>query len=388
MKRFLALSLLGSSFLFGYSSAKAEYDSFGINFSDETLKFQIWGIDSSSGNSSLLTSKSFDGGGWTGDGFVNAASGELVIKSLAGTFHAYKWKSNEWRNLNNTSVYQQIFSKPTAFNETQNSVQIGSDGNDVDILEDGINIDGEAFITKNSDGSIQIGSDADEIDISSEGLKIAGNSLIKQTSNGEIHIGKNSLITTSEDKNGLQPLYAKDSSGNRIPINIEGSKLLINGRDVEQSIDNIGALSAALTALPTVPKDSPISCGIGTGTHSGNYAFSGGCASRLNEKLSFNAAASFVPGQNYQGTSNSYSARAGFVFKLGELNKPTQISFNDKKIIDKKIANLIKDNQNLKTKNDEIISQNQKLLARLEKLENIALKFQSSSEMISVATKD
>ena len=29
-----------------------------------------------------------------------------------------------------------------------------------------------------------------------------------------------------------------------------------------------------------------------------------------------------------------------------------------------------------------------KLLARLENLENIAFKFQSSSEMISVATKD
>ena len=59
-----------------------------------------------------------------------------------------------------------------------------------------------------------------------------------------------------------------------------------------------------------------------------------------------------------------------------------------KKIIDKKISNLVKDNQNLKEKNDEIITQNQRLLARLEKLENIALKFQSSSEMISVATKD
>ena len=45
-------------------------------------------------------------------------------------------------------------------------------------------------------------------------------------------------------------------------------------------------------------------------------------------------------------------------------------------------------NSKEKLKNDEIISQNQKLLARLEKLENIALKFQSSSEMISVATKD
>ena len=46
------------------------------------------------------------------------------------------------------------------------------------------------------------------------------------------------------------------------------------------------------------------------------------------------------------------------------------------------------DNKILKAKNVEIISQNAKLLARLEKLENIALKLQSSSEMISVATKD
>ena len=56
------------------------------------------------------------------------------------------------------------------------------------------------------------------------------------------------------------------------------------------------------------------------------------------------------------------------------MNKPTQISLNESKIL----KNEVKD---LKTKNNQ-------LLARLEKLENIALKFQSSSEMISVATKD
>ena len=204
--------------------------------------------------------------------------------------------------------------------------------------------------------------------------------LIRVDSNGVTSIGENSFKlkeTASEMK-----LWATDSSGRIAPINItNGTKLLINGRDVEQSIDNVGALSAALTALPTVPTDSPISCGIGTGTHSGNYAFSGGCASKVNEKLSFNAAASFVPGQEYQGTDNSYSARAGFVFKFGELSKPTQISRNESKELKKEV-------KDLKAKNDEIISQNQKLLARLEKLENIALKFQSSSEMISIVTKD
>ena len=90
-----------------------------------------------------------------------------------------------------------------------------------------------------------------------------------------------------------------------------------------------------------------------------------------------------------------FSAIVGLVWKLGKSLKPTQISFNDNKVIDKKISTLEKNNKNLnaelelsKAKNDEIISQNQKLLARLEKLENIALKFQSSSKMISAATKD
>ena len=66
---------------------------------------------------------------------------------------------------------------------------------------------------------------------------------------------------------------------------------------------------------------------------------------------------------------------------MGELNKTTQISLKESKVLKKEV-------KNLKAKNDEIISQNQKLLARLEKLENIALKFHSSSEMISDARKN
>ena len=73
----------------------------------------------------------------------------------------------------------------------------------------------------------------------------------------------------------MQPLYAKDESGNLIPIDVR-SKLLINGRDIEQSINNVGAMSAALKRLPTVPVDTNLVCGVGTGTHGGDFAFSGG----------------------------------------------------------------------------------------------------------------
>ena len=213
--------------------------------------------------------------------------------------------------------------------------------------------------------------------------------LVTQESNGTISIGENSLKL--KETSTTQQLWGTNAEGKIVPIDItNGSKLLINGRDVEQSINNVGALSAALTGLPTVPYDTTLNCGLGTGTHGGDFAFSGGCASKVNEKLSINYAASMtMPGQDYAGDfEDKFSARAGFVWKLGKSLKPTQISFKDKKIIDQKISDLEKNNKNLKAKNDAIISQNQKLLARLEKLENIALKIQTSSEMISVATKD
>ena len=251
-----------------------------------------------------------------------------------------------------------------------------------DALIAACNREAGAFLGENADGSITIGKDEAEITITSEGLSQDGANLLKRTSGGEVHIGENSLVT--RELNGKQQLYATDANGNKIPIDItNGSKLLINGRDVEQSINNVGALSAALTGLPTVPTDTTLACGLGTGTHGGDFAFSGGCASKVNDKLSINYAASMtMPGQDYAGDfEDKFSARAGFVWKLGKSLKPTQISFKDKKIIDQKISDLEKNNKNLK-------AQNQKLLARLEKLENIALKIQTSSEIISVATKD
>jgi hypothetical protein len=233
-------------------------------------------------------------------------------------------------------------------------------------------------------GELVVGVDGEYTLITREGITVDGIPLITENANGEIHIGKNSLITTNEEKtlpNGkkVQPLYAKDLSGNLIPIDVR-SKLLINGRDIEQSINNVGAMSAALTGLPTVPTDTTLACGLGTGTHGGDFAFSGGCASKVNENLSVNYAASMImPSQDFAGDfEDQFSARAGFVWKLGKSNEPTKISLNESKELKKEV-------QDLKAKNDAIISQNAKLLARLEKLENIASKFQSNSDVISMS---
>ena len=151
------------------------------------------------------------------------------------------------------------------------------------------------------------------------------------------------------------------------------------------------SLTGAISALSQTSKDSKLSCGVGIGAYLNRYAVVFGCASKLNKRIDLNAGGSYVFGGSKSyggGTLDSGAMWAGFLFKIREFNNATQICFKDKKIIDRKISNLQEDNKNLKAKNDEIISQNKMLLARLEKLENIALKFQSSSEMISVATKD
>ena len=196
-----------------------------------------------------------------------------------------------------------------------------------------------------------------------------GKSLVKYVGD-ELHIGENSWITKEEG--GRQKVYAKDAAGNPIPIDYtNGTKLLINGRDVEQSINNVGALSAALTGLPTVPTDTTLACGFGTGTHGGDIAFAGGCASKVNETLSVNYAASMtMPGQDYAGDfEDTFSARAGFVWKLGKPVKPTLISMKEKKEFETQINTLEE--------------KNKQLLARLERLEKVALGSVQSKDLAS-----
>ena len=203
----------------------------------------------------------------------------------------------------------------------------------------------------------------------------------KDDSTGVISISENSFKLQETETE--MKLWATDSNGRIAPINItNGTKLLINGRDVEQSINNVGALSAALTGLPTVPTETTLACGLGTGTHGGDLAFSGGCASKLNEKISVNFAASVtMPGQEYSGDfKDQFSARAGFVWKLGKAINPTQISMKEGKQLKEEISALKENNQN-------IISQNKALLARLEKLEKIALSENNSKDLATYKLK-
>ncbi len=305
--RQISFSLIASVILLlGIEPAKAEWDLWGVIQGDGGNSLQIYTINSSTGASELRS-------------------------TLTG--------SNLTYDTENTYI-NQITGDPTIYFDD------GSGGGTL-----------RSFDLDTSTWTIQSSSPTDY-----DGMY--QRQLIRKNGN-TYSLGANSL--NFEETDTKLNLWGTNSSGNRVPINIT-DKLLIKGRDVEQSINNVGALSAALTGLPTVPEDSPLSCGVGTGTHGGNYALSGGCASRINDRLTLNGAASIIPNnQEYQGDAQDrWSGRVGFVFKLGKINKPTLISMkekNDLQASNKELRKLVS------IQNEQIAMQNE----RLQKLERIAL---------------
>ena len=283
------------------------FDIFSVEGPDENETLtKVYGIDLSTNTKTLLTEKDIGANGAGMNSFVSPSTGELILTGDSN-HHAYDWKSNTWR-----TITDDIF--PGA------------------------------------------------------PLVLQKQSMFADSNSNIISIGQNSFKFQETSKE--MKLWATDSQGRIAPINItNGSKLLINGRDIEQSINNVGALSAALTGLPTIPTETTLACGLGTGTHGGDFAFSGGCASKLNEKLSINYAASMtMPGQDYAGDfEDTFSARAGFVWKLGKAIKPTQISMKEK--------------ENFKNKIESLEEKNKQLLSRLERLEKIALKEIKSKDL-------
>ena len=319
MKKLLSLTVIGSSLFLGSNSAIADWD--------------YWGIFKNDPNLNDIGLEFFT---------VNSQTGETTLRS---TLCLMDIVTNKCRVEIGENTYEDPETGELFFEDYQNQIRT-------------YNLENDKWTTTGSPWWARRFSSS---------RNIYERLTVKRKSNGEIHIGDNSWITKEE--NGIQKVWAKDAAGNSIPIDYSnGTKLLINGRDVEQSINNVGALSAALTGLPTVPTDTTLACGLGTGTHGGDFAFSGGCASKVNEKLSINYAASItMPGQDYAGVfEDKFSARAGFVWQLGKSNKPNLISMKEKEKMEVKIDSLEDKNKKL----EDTVST---LIAKLERLEKIAL---------------
>ena len=222
-----------------------------------------------------------------------------------------------------------------------------------------------------------------------------GKTIIETKADGSTHIGENSLVTI--ESGGKQQLYATNSSGDQIDINIKsGTNFLINGTNVlssintntvsikqnTQDIHGSVALSSAMSALPNSSEDAASTCGMGTGFHKGLSAISAGCAmdfatltqnsnlSPLFKRASVNLGTSAI--MNNKGFSN-FALRAGLTFKLGAKKSSYSTLSMDEDLqrystgTNIRIADLKKENDILRVEMDAL---NEKLDALIASLNN------------------
>ena len=421
MKRLLALSFLGSSLLIGSNPAIADWDIWGLKKSESDSRlYDVYTLDSDTQEATKVTQVCTDNRSgcinWHRI-YVNQPNlNGFLVETSSGTFSEYDLTTNTWSASNGDGMWEDDYD-----DWFLRTISISQEDGSVDYYHKGTHI-----YNIKEDGTLRFGSNTSDISVTSTGLISGENNVLIRKTNGDIHIGKNSFVIGDDLIDGAHPIWAEDENGTKVPLNIYGSDLQINGVSVQTQIDsntsnistntsnistntsnistntsnistntsnistntsnistntsnikNLGegvagstALTAALTALPQTSKESKLNCGVGSGAYSSRYAVGFGCASKINERVDINAGGSYVFGGSKSyggGTLDSGVVKAGFVFKLGELNKPTQISMKDKKVMETKIENLEE--------------KNKQLLARLERLEKIALGESKSKDL-------
>ena len=286
MKIFIALIIIFFSLIqFG----KAESLLVLKNTSGTT--YTMSSLDLSTNTETLLLEFDNPYGTCAGCSFVDEYNGKFYVGGAAG-FTVYDVETNTVSDLSRPSsllVRQNLWNGDTVIStgtdaeDNSSTTVLGS----LDISDS----NGNTLIEQDSTGTtIESGEDSSGetgliISNTSAALDIqdgSGNTMIKVTSDGATHIGENSLVT--EEVNGVQQLYATNSAGSQIDLNIKsGTNLLIGGRNIMDiisgDISGSVALSSALAALPNSSPDAFYTCGLGTGIHDSSSALSAGCAS-------------------------------------------------------------------------------------------------------------
>ena len=429
MKNVFAISLISSSLFLGAHPLRADWDYWGYKNETETIGgytgelLNLYTINSATGEGTLrqrfcssssitILNNCHNQTGLPiiqyptdilyGEKHINKDA--LIIRQKETDFDSETLQKKYTLNgdvlssetITDTSTY---WYDDYAYRSIRGNAQIDSDGNYYS------DIGGQMWIKQDSSGTISFGKTGDTTPIYSlneSGFSLGGTNLISRSSDGVLSIGANSVKL--EEVSDIQRIWATNSSGTKIPINIYGSDLQIDGVNVQSQIDtntsnistntsnistntsNIStntsaieslqssnnshgtkistntnnikklgegvagstALTAALTALPQTSKDSKLSCGIGTGAYSSRYAIGFGCASKLSDRFDVNAGGSYVLGGSKSyggGTLDSGVIKAGFVFKLGELKNLDQISLKKEKVINTKITKMEKKNK-------------------------------------------
>ena len=392
------LNMLVISFLLFPFNLNAE-DVFGISAKCDDSLLTIKKHNITQGSETILRDD-ISCSGVSSASEVDTVKGLFYVKQGDGSINIYDYVND---TITTTSSYSgpSRFVIPYSNSSVSDIITTGTDAEDnstttvlgsLDISDS----NGNTLIEQDSTGTtIEIGEDSSGetgliISNTSTALDIqdgSGNTMIKVTSDGATHIGENSLVT--QEVNGVQQLYATNSAGSQIDLNIKsGTNLLIGGRNIMDiisgDISGSVALSSALAALPNSSPDAFYTCGLGTGIHDSSSALSVGCASdfsnyafvdkmpKIFQTASFNIGSSFLMnGEPDISEARDMSIKAGITFKFGSV-KPTRVADRNNHMLENKIDAVMQENSTLKAQlkeeNDAIRQENDLLKAQIAEI--------------------
>ena len=117
---------------------------------------------------------------------------------------------------------------------------------------------------------------------------------------------------------GGQRFVTADSAGN-----LSASQYTVNDynnalQQVEDQVSQVGAIAAALTAIPNLTSgSSKYGCGIGTGGFGSSWAGAVGCVAKLGQNVWVNGALSYSPSVSTAfGSTPSVAGRLGVFFQF------------------------------------------------------------------------
>jgi hypothetical protein len=343
---------------------------YGVKYNAVIEKNEIYSINLTTGDTTLKQQFAFPSGYWTpGVSFMDSYNGKYYLKDSQDVFMVYDVVNDTMsQTATFDSDFQAIYQTPWA---GKNLIYENSEANKTQIGEGG-------------ETAIQISNTSNELDIQDAN----GDTVIKVTTDGATHIGENSLVT--QEVNGVQQLYATNSAGNQIDLNIKsGTNLLIGGRNI---MDIIGgdisgsvALSSALAALPNSSPDAFYTCGLGTGIHDSSSALSAGCASdfsnytftdnlpKIFQTASFNIGSSFLMnGEPDISEARDMSIKAGITFKFGSV-KPARVAEKQNHMLENKIDAVMAKNEAIQNENDLLKAQIAEINSQLKALNMLAM---------------
>ena len=145
-------------------------------------------------------------------------------------------------------------------------------------------------------------------------LSVTGNQITLGADDGTSTVTIPGIKSTS----GGQRFVTADSDGN-----LNASQYTVNDynnalQQVEDQVSQVGAIAAALTAIPNLTSgSSKYGCGIGTGGFGSAWAGAVGCVAKLGQNVWVNGALSYSPSVSTAfGSTPSVAGRLGVFFQF------------------------------------------------------------------------